>query len=83
MCTGIIAESVARGFDAEYVRGLPREKVPLCDACGRTIKPDVVLYEEGLDQQTLEEAVFYISHADLLIIGGTSLAVYPAAGLID
>ena len=43
----------------------------------------VVLYEEGLDQQTLEDAVFYICHADLLIIGGTSLAVYPAAGLID
>ena len=58
-------------------------KVPLCDACGGTIKPDVVLYEEGLDQQTLEDAVFYISHADMLIIGGTSLAVYPAAGLID
>ena len=52
-------------------------------ACGGTIKPDVVLYEEGLDQQTLEDAVFYISHADMLIIGGTSLAVYPAAGLID
>lgn len=48
-----------------------------------SIKPDVVLYEEGLDQQTLEDAVYYISHADMLIIGGTSLAVYPAAGLID
>ena len=47
------------------------------------IKPDVVLYEEGLNQQTLEDAVYYISHADMLIIGGTSLAVYPAAGLID
>ena len=71
-----------KGFDAEYVRDYPG-KVPLCDACGGTIKTDVVLYEEGLDQQTLEDAVFYISHADLLIIGGTSLAVYPAAGLID
>lgn len=71
-----------KGFDAEYVRDYPG-KVPLCDACDGTIKPDVVLYEEGLDQQTLEDAVFYISHADLLIIGGTSLAVYPAAGLID
>lgn len=71
-----------KGFDAEYVRDYPG-KVPRCDACGGTIKPDVVLYEEGLDQQTLEDAVFYISHADLLIIGGTSLAVYPAAGLID
>ena len=71
-----------KGFDAEYVRDY-QGKVPLCDACGGTIKPDVVLYEEGLDQQTLEDAVFYISHADMLIIGGTSLAVYPAAGLID
>ena len=64
----------------------PEQYHPLvmrCDACGGTIKPDVVLYEEGLDQQTLEDAVFYISHADMLIVGGTSLAVYPAAGLID
>ena len=47
------------------------------------IEVELVLYEEGLDQQTLEDAVYYISHADMLIIGGTSLAVYPAAGLID
>ena len=57
--------------------------VPVCDSCGGQIKPDVVLYEEGLNLQTLEDAVYYISHADMLIIGGTSLAVYPAAGLID
>lgn len=56
--------------------------VPKCE-CGGTIKPDVVLYEEGLDQQTLQKSVSYISHADVLIIGGTSLTVYPAAGLID
>lgn len=56
--------------------------VPTC-ACGGRIKPDVVLYEEGLDQYTLQEAVRVISDADMLIIGGTSLAVYPAAGLID
>lgn len=56
--------------------------VPSCD-CGGRIKPDVVLYEEGLDQNTLSEAVRVISEADMLIIGGTSLAVYPAAGLID
>ena len=56
--------------------------VPTC-ACGGRIKPDVVLYEEGLDQNTLSRAVRYISEADVLIIGGTSLAVYPAAGLID
>lgn len=56
---------------------------PKCPACGGPVKPDVVLYEEGLNQKTLEDAVFYISHADMLIVGGTSLAVYPAAGLID
>lgn len=58
------------------------ESVPEC-SCGGIIKPDVVLYEEGLDQQVLQKAVYYIRHADVLIIGGTSLAVYPAAGLID
>ena len=58
------------------------EGVPHCK-CGGRIKPDVVLYEEGLDQKTLQDAVTYISQADVLIIGGTSLAVYPAAGLID
>ena len=47
------------------------------------IKPDVVLYEESLDQKVLKEAVSFISHADVLIVGGTSLVVYPAAGLID
>ena len=50
---------------------------------GGPVKPDVVLYEEGLNQKTLEDAIYYISHADVLIVGGTSLAVYPAAGLID
>ena len=68
-------------LDAEYI--LKSSGIPTCDECGGSIKPDVVLYEEGLDQQTLEDAVYYISHADMLIIGGTSLAVYPAAGLID
>lgn len=57
--------------------------VPVCPKCGGPVKPDVVLYEEGLNQKTIEDAVYYISHADMLIIGGTSLAVYPAAGLID
>ena len=56
--------------------------VPKC-SCGGRIKPDVVLYEEGLDQYTLQEAVRVISEADMLIIGGTSLVVYPAAGFID
>ena len=56
--------------------------VPQC-SCGGTVKPDVVLYEEGLDQKTLSDAVRFISEADMLIIGGTSLNVYPAAGLIN
>ena len=71
-----------KGFDAWYVKNT-KDLVPVCDECGGQIKPDVVLYEEGLDQQTLNDAVFYISHADMLIIGGTSLAVYPAAGLVQ
>ena len=74
-------QSCGKLFDAEYI--LKSCGIPTCDECGGSIKPDVVLYEEGLDQQTLEDAVYYISHADMLIIGGTSLAVYPAAGLID
>ena len=56
--------------------------VPKC-SCGGTIKPDVVLYEESLDSDTLNRSVAYIRNADILIIGGTSLAVYPAAGLIN
>lgn len=56
--------------------------VPRCTECGAVVKPDVVLYEEGLDEATLEGAVRAIRDADLLIVGGTSLAVYPAAGLL-
>ncbi len=56
--------------------------VPKC-SCGGTIKPDVVLYEESLNQEVLEKSVEYIENADVLIIGGTSLVVYPAAGLIN
>ncbi len=67
-------------YDAEYIR--TTQGVPRCQ-CGGVIKPDVVLYEEGLDSQTMRGATEAISQADLLIIGGTSLAVYPAAGLID
>ena len=72
-------------FDGAYMfeqkaAGVP---VPKCDACGGDIKPDVVLYEEGLDQNILQESVYELSHADMLIIGGTSLVVHPAAGLID
>ena len=59
------------------------EDVPYCSVCGGLVKPDVVLYEEGLDQDTVEGAVRAIAQADVLIIGGTSLVVYPAAGLIN
>ena len=69
-----------KSYPAEYVRDCPG--VPRCD-CGGTVKPDVVLYEEGLDQATVEGAVRAIAEADLLIVGGTSLTVYPAAGLIQ
>ena len=73
-------EKCHRFYDAAYI--LHSEGVPKCE-CGGALKPDVVLYEEGLDNQTITEAVACISAADVLIIGGTSLAVYPAAGLID
>ena len=69
-----------RFYDAQYVKD--SEGIPHCE-CGGIIKPDVVLYEEGLDQKTIQGAVEAISHADTLIIGGTSLVVYPAAGFID
>lgn len=74
-------ESCRHLYDASYM--LNSEGVPHCEECGGEIKPDVVLYEEGLDNQIIQEAVYYISQADMLIIGGTSLAVYPAAGLVD
>lgn len=67
-------------YDADYIRN--GRGIPRCE-CGSIIKPDVVLYEEGLDNETISKSVRYISQADMLIIGGTSLVVYPAAGLID
>lgn len=69
-----------RFYDMDFM--MRSEGVPRCE-CGGVIKPDVVLYEEGLDQETLTKAVQYIRRAEILIIGGTSLTVYPAAGLID
>lgn len=68
-------------YDARYM--LESKGIPKCEKCGGIIKPDVVLYEEGLDDATMRGAIRGISHADVLIIGGTSLTVYPAAGLID
>ena len=72
--------SCGRSFDAETI--LRSEGIPRCP-CGGVIKPDVVLYEESLDQDVLARAVHYIRQADLMIIGGTSLVVYPAAGLVQ
>ncbi len=74
-------EKCGKFFDASYIK--EASGVPKCDCCGGDIKPDVVLYEEGLDQQVLQESVRAIANADMLIVGGTSLVVYPAAGLID
>lgn len=68
-------------YDAEYI--LNSTGVPVCEKCNGQIKPDVVLYEEGPDTATMQGAIRAISQADILIIGGTSLTVYPAAGLMD
>lgn len=67
-------------YDAAYM--LQAEGVPTC-ACGGMIKPDVVLYEEGLDSDVMSDAIHTISMAEVMIVGGTSLAVYPAAGLLN
>lgn len=71
-------------YNLDEVLKLRNEKgIPTCKECHSIIKPDVVLYEEGLDQSTLYKAIHAIEQADLLIVGGTSLVVYPAAGLVD
>ena len=67
-------------YSARFVK--ESKGIPTCD-CGGTIRPDVVLYEEGLDNQIIQKSIRAISEADMLIIGGTSLVVYPAAGFID
>lgn len=72
--------SCGKRFDARYV--MAQDGIPHCDVCGRMVRPDVVLYEEGLSDATIEASVSAIRKADMLIIGGTSLVVYPAAGLI-
>ena len=66
-------------YDAKHI--LNSSGIPKCE-CGGIVKPDVVLYEEGLDDQVMSESINHISNADLLIIGGTSLVVYPAAGMV-
>ena len=74
-------EKCGRFYDLAYIKD--SEGIPVCEDCGGRVKPDVVLYEEGLNQNIIQESVRAISQAEVLIIGGTSLAVYPAAGLID
>ena len=80
--------SILRAYCSRCRRPYPAEKmnkgtgVPRC-VCGGVIRPDIVLYEEPLDQDVMREAIDYIRKADVLIVGGTSLAVYPAAGLIN
>ena len=73
-------ESCHSFYDEKFV--LASDGVPTCPKCGGRVKPDVVLYEEGLDDNVVEAAINAIAHADTLIIGGTTLIVYPAAGLI-
>ncbi len=68
-----------KSYSAEYVKN--SQGICRCD-CGGIIKPDVVLYEESLDSQVLEKSIYAIAQCDLLIVGGTSLTVYPAAGLL-
>lgn len=70
-----------KSFDYKYI--LEASGIPECDVCGGTVKPDVVLYEEGLDNDTVVGAVNAISEADTMIVAGTSLVVYPAAGLLQ
>ena len=73
-------ERCGKFYTAEHI--LNSKEIPICN-CGGGIKPDVVLYEEGLDQSVLQRSIAAISEAEVLIVGGTSLAVYPAAGLLD
>ena len=73
--------SVDHFFDVKWI--IESEGVPKCKECGGKIKPDVVLYGENLNQTIVQKSIEYIQKAEILIVGGTSLAVYPAAGLID
>ena len=68
-------------FNLDYI--INSEGIPKCDKCHGIVKPDVVLYQESLDYDILQEAINYIRNADVLIVGGTSLSVYPAAGLVN
>ncbi len=68
-------------YSVDYIK--QSEGIPTCTKCGSIIKPDIVLYGESLNQKSIQDAIRYISEAELLIIGGTSLVVYPAASLIE
>lgn len=81
-----ICQRCGHVYSAEWIMAREHEDtngVPACPECGGPIKPDVVLYGEGLDNQVVSDAILAIRKADMLIVGGTSLVVYPAAGLID
>ncbi|WP_302395563.1 NAD-dependent protein deacylase [Eggerthella sinensis] len=87
---GSVLRNFCMGCRAPYpvqdllaLRAQAPDGVPRCPACGGIVKPDVVLYEEPLDERTMQGAVDALAQADLLVVAGTSLAVYPAAGLID
>ena len=81
-----ICQRCGHVYSAEWIMAREYEDangVPVCPECGGPIKPDVVLYGEGLDNQVVSDAILAIREADMLIVGGTSLVVYPAAGLVD
>lgn len=81
-----ICQRCGHVYSAEWIMAREHEDengVPTCPECGGPIKPDVVLYGEGLDNQVVTDAILAIRDADMLIVGGTSLVVYPAAGLVD
>jgi NAD-dependent deacetylase len=75
-------EKCGKKFNLDYVIQ-SKTTVPKCDYCEGTVRPDVVLYEEGLDMDVINKAIKYIGHADMFIVGGTSLVVYPAASLVQ
>lgn len=82
---GSVHRNYCMNCQAEYDLGfiVQTQGVPRCTKCGGIVKPDVVLYEEPLNQDSMESAIRYITNADVLVVGGTSLSVYPAAGLIQ
>ncbi|MGO5067352.1 NAD-dependent protein deacylase [Clostridium sporogenes] len=72
-------------YDLEYILDAKNNNkdIPRCKKCGGIVRPDIVLYEEGLDMNIVNKAIYYVENADVFIVGGTSLVVYPAAGLVN